>query len=79
MKEAMTTEDKYNRELNRLEVVMNDCLEYYIRFKETLLASCMPVEEREERLELCYDVYIELREDYERYASIEVEYIQANN
>ena len=52
-------------EVLRLEAELNEYRAEYEWFKETLHTSCMPEDEKGERLEQAYDGFIELREDLE--------------
>ena len=49
----------------RLEAELNEYRAEYEWFKETLHTSCMPEDEKGERLEQAYDGFIELRDDLE--------------
>ena len=60
-------EERRDMEIKRMEAELNEYRAEYLWFKETLHNSCMPEDEREERLEQAHDGFIELRDDYEAF------------
>jgi hypothetical protein len=62
-------EEKYSLEVQRLKARMSECLAGYEWLKGSLHTSSMPTEEVQERLDCVYDRYVELRNDYERFAN----------